>query len=93
MRITFDQEKRDRTWLERGLAFEDATRVFEGLHVTLPDDRRAYGEPRFLTFGLLDGKAVSLVWTPRDGTCRMISMRYANERERARFAEYLGRSG
>jgi uncharacterized protein len=93
MRITFDPEKRERTWIERGLAFEEAAAVFAGRHVTIPDDRKDYGEPRFLTFGMLEGRAVTLVWTPRADARRVISMRYANERERERFARYLGRSG
>ena len=93
MEIEFDPGKRDRTLAERGLAFEDAAEVFAGRHVTLMDERRDYGEARFLTFGLLKGRAVSLVWTPRGANRRIISLRYANDRERERFAEYLDRSG
>ena len=93
MRITFDQAKRDWTLAERGLAFEDSILVFAGPHFTIPDDRQDYGEPRYLTFGLLRGRTVTLVWTPRDDARRVISMRYASERERARFDKHLGRPG
>ncbi len=55
MEITFDQVKRDRTFAERGLAFEDAIQVFAGPNFRVSDDRQDYGEPRYLTFGLLRG--------------------------------------
>jgi len=35
--------------------------------------------------GMLDGRVVVLVWTPRGKARRIISMRYANERERKNF--------
>lgn len=81
MEITFDQAKRDETWRERGLAFEDAARVFEGRVKTAVDDRRDYGEVRNLTYGWLDGEAVAVVWTERDGACRVISMRRMHQWE------------
>lgn len=90
MQVTFDKAKRDRTLAERGLAFEDAVEVFRGLHFTVPDERVDYGEKRYLTFGLLRGRLVSIVWTPRDGAIRIISMRHANDRERARYLRRLG---
>ena len=81
MRITFDPAKRAKTLAERGLDFADAARVFAGLHTVLADDRRDYGEPRFISAGLLGGRMVVLVWTPRGTARRVISMRYANAKE------------
>ena len=50
---------------------------------TVEDDRRSYGEERFITIGFLDGTTmVVVIWTPRSGAYRIISMRKANERER-----------
>jgi hypothetical protein len=31
--------------------------------------------------GELDGRRVVIIWTPRDGTRRIIMMRYAHEKE------------
>ena len=62
-----------------------AGEVFAGATLTVEDDRRDYGEDRFITIGFLDGAMVVLVWTPRDGARRIISMRKANERERALY--------
>ncbi|MEZ5891249.1 MAG: BrnT family toxin [Xanthobacteraceae bacterium] len=70
--------------------FEDAATVFAGTTLTLQDDRRDYGEPRFQTYGFLVG-----VWSwwsgPSVGTDRhVISMRKCNAREKARFQARLG---
>ena len=42
-------------------------------------------EDRFITIGFLDGTMVILVWMPRAGRHRIISMRQANERERTLY--------
>ena len=62
-----------------------AGEVFAGSTLTVEDDRQNYGEDRFITIGFLDGRMVILVWTPRSGTRRIISMRKANEREQALY--------
>lgn len=62
-----------------------AGEVLSGATLTVEDDRQDYGEERYITIGFLDEVMVVLVWTPRDGTHRIISMRKANERERALY--------
>lgn len=89
MIIEFDTEKREKTLLERGLDFADSAKVFAGLHFTARDDRVDYGEERFITVGYLDERLVVLVWTPRSEARRIISMRYANDREISRYKKYL----
>lgn len=81
MKIAFDSAKQAKTLAERGLDFRRCNEVFAANHMTLPDDRRDYGEPRFMTVGTLDSRMVVVVWTPRNGNCRIISMRRANDRE------------
>ena len=81
MRITYDPAKRAKTLAERGLDFDDAPKVFAGTHLTIEDDRRDYGETRWIVFGWLDGRMVVLVWTPRDDSRRIISMRKAKDDE------------
>lgn len=85
MQIEFDESKRLKTLQERGLDFARAGEVFDGTEWTWPDDRQDYDEPRFITFGFLDGRLVALVWTERSGKCRIISMRKANDREQASY--------
>jgi uncharacterized DUF497 family protein len=90
MRITFDAVKREKTLRERGLDFARARVVFDGLTITLPDQRQDYGEPRFITAGWLDERLIVLVWTPRGLARRIISMRKANEREIDKYKQSLG---
>ncbi len=92
-RISFDPTKRQKTLGERGLDFADAALVFAGVYTADPDDRRDYGETRFISAGRLRGRIVVLVWTPREGARRIISMRYAHDREEARWRERLDRPG
>ena len=82
MRIEFDPVKRTTTLEIRGLDFAHAGAVFAGATLTVKDDRRDYGEDRYITIGFLDGRMVVLVWTPRHEAYRIISMRKANDRER-----------
>ena len=52
--------------------------------------RLDYGEDRFITIGKLDGRMVVVVWTRRSETRRIISLRKANEREKAAYGPRLG---
>ena len=92
MRITFDPAKRAATLADRGLDFADASVVFAGATLTILDDRFEYGEPRFQTYGLLNGRLVMLVRTPRDAVRHIMSMRKCNDREKAKVAHRLGKS-
>ena len=93
MRISYDPDKRLRTLEERGLDFDDAPKVFAGFHLRRPDLRHDYGEDREITTGLLGGEVVVMVWTPREDSRRIISMRKADRDERERYFEELERSG
>lgn len=90
MEISFDPAKRAATLAHRGLDFADAPRLFAGLTYTRPDDRFAYPEPRFQTYGLLDERLVMVVWAETGDGRRIISMRKCNEREQHRFRQQLG---
>lgn len=81
MNISYDETKRQKTLLERGLDFADAPKVFGGEHFDLIDDKEDYGEIRYLTFGFFEGRAVTVVWTPRNEGRRIISMRYVHADE------------
>lgn len=85
-RITFDRAKRDRTFRERRLRFEDAALVFEGYTLDDIDDRFDYDEERWITVGALTDKVVIIVWVS-DGrnTRRVISMRAADGKEQAEY--------
>jgi len=90
MEIGFDPAKRDEVLAKRGLDFADAPEVFGGPVFERDDDRFDYGERRIITVGLLRGRMVVLVWTPRGAARHIISMRKANDRERTRYQTRLG---
>ena len=90
MKFEFDQIKRDKTLQERGFDFTEAAEVFAGPTLTEQDTRDDYGESRFITLGVLASRPVVLVRTPRGVSRRIISMRYANEREKGRYKKFLG---
>jgi hypothetical protein len=90
MDVEYDEAKRAATLGKRGLDMADAAAVFEARHLTFVDDRKDYGEPRFVTIGYLGGRMVFLAWTPRGEMKRIISLRKANGREEKRFGLRLG---
>ncbi len=89
VKITFHDAKRDATLEARGLDFADAAILFAGPVLTQQDDRFDYGEERFLTYGLLAGRLVMVVWTPRGEARYVISMRHCHEREAQRVLPAL----
>ncbi len=92
MRITYDPKKREKTLAERGLDFEDAPRIFASDAFENLDDRRDYGEVRWQTMGLLNGRLVMVVWTRRGRARHIISMWKCNDREQKRYFDRMGRS-
>ena len=89
MRVTYDPEKRERTFQERGLDFEDADVIFSGPTLEIEDTRKDYGEVRIICYGLLAGRMVVVGYTPRGADRHVFSMRKANAREQARIAPLL----
>jgi hypothetical protein len=89
VKIVFDPVKRGLVLRRRGLDFASAADVFDSRHATASDDRRDYGEPRFITAGELAGRLVVIVWTPRGDDRRVISMRYAHAKETRLWRSYL----
>ena len=82
MQIEFDSAKRNKNLVERGLDFARAGEVFKSLHFSGQEDR-------FITVGPLDARLVVLVWTLRGEVRRSISLRKANDREKAFYAHPL----
>lgn len=89
MEITYDPEKRALILETRGLDFDDTVHVFADATFDIEDDRKDYGETRWVTFGLLDGRMVAVVWTPRGEGRHVITMWKANDRERKKYEARL----
>jgi uncharacterized DUF497 family protein len=88
--VSYDPRKRAVTLRERGLDFERAADVFAGRVYTVIDDRRDYGETRYISAGFLGQRMVVLVWTPRGSDRHVISMRYCHAKEAKRFKAAMG---
>ena len=91
MRITFDPAKRAWTLAERNLDFAEAAEFFSGTTIDIPDIRRDYAETRIMSVGHLRGRMMIVVWTPRSDARHVISMRKANDREKARYTDRLAK--
>lgn len=87
MKLSWDEAKRRATLDERGLDFASAKDLFDGVHFTAEDDRKDYGERRYISVGDVSGRMCVAVWTPRRATRHIIfiSMRKTNDREQKRF--------
>jgi uncharacterized DUF497 family protein len=92
MEITFDPAKRDLTLRHRGLDFAKADEAFAGLTATIADERFDYGETRFITAGVLDGRVVIMVWTQRGEARHIISMRHCHAKEEKIWRSHMDRS-
>jgi uncharacterized DUF497 family protein len=93
MDIEFDPAKSARNFRERGYAFSDAARLFDGPILEKEDRRRDYGEIRINTLGEIDGRVFFATYTRRGEAYRIISFRKAKPREVREFRHYVhGRS-
>jgi uncharacterized DUF497 family protein len=89
VRFEWDEAKRVANLRKHGIDFIGVEALFEGPTVTVEDDRLDYGEQRFLTLGLLEGKVVMVVHTERSEVIRIISIRKALRREQALFSSAI----
>lgn len=83
----WDEAKNRRNFEKHGFSFEDARVIFENFIFTAEDDRRDYGEKRFISVGILDDIVVVIAYTLRNGRIRIISIRKANKKERKIYEE------
>ncbi len=89
MRFTWHEPKRQITRNRRSLDFADAELVFAGPTFSFEDDREDYGEPRWVTLGVLRSKVVVIVHTESEDEIRVISMREADKDEQLLFFRNL----
>ncbi len=85
--ITFDESKRRTNIKIHGLDFIGCEAIWDNFTITREDNRRAYGEKRLVTFGLLNGDVVVLVYTERGETPHIISLRKAEKYEASYYVE------
>lgn len=81
MIFDWDSAKATANLAKHGVAFEAVDAFdFDAASVRI-DDRQAYGETREIAVGPIGDRLHVLVFTRRDATVRVISLRKANRRE------------
>ena len=89
MRFEWDEAKRRSNLRRHGFDFVDVERIFVGNAVTILDDRFDYGEIRFITLGILNGRVVAITHTETDEVTRIISFRKASKNEEEIYYEEI----
>ena len=89
MVFKWDEAKQLANIRKHGIDFVGCESIFDDFTVTFEDDRFDYGEQRFVTFGLLEGRVVSVVHTETPEGIRIISIRKASKREQALYFKTL----
>ena len=87
MTCEWDENKRLSNLQKHKIDFMGAEEIFDAYTISFEDEREGYGEQRFITFGLLQSRVVSVVHTERNENIRIISIRKATQQEaRAYYA-------
>ncbi|MBV8167852.1 MAG: BrnT family toxin [Alphaproteobacteria bacterium] len=79
----WDPEKSALTFEKRDLAPAAAKIAFRGRLLRRQDTRKNYGEARYQVLGEIYGRIYVIVYTPRAGKCRIVSIRRADADETA----------
>jgi len=80
-----DSRKEIRNISERNLSLDLAEQLDWATALIWEDKRKDYGERRYCVLGFIEDRLYSVVFTPRDGKPRVISLRKANKREVKRY--------
>ena len=90
MRFEWDENKRVENIRKHELDFADAWQIFDAPSLVNVDNRKDYGETRFIGIGFLRDIIVTIVFTePNEETIRVISLRKALKYEREQFEQYI----
>jgi uncharacterized DUF497 family protein len=83
----WDEDKRRANFEKHGVDFTRVDAFEWDTARVITDERRFYGEPRFIAIGVIRGRLHVLVFTRRGNEIRVISLRKANRREVQKYAE------
>ena len=92
MRVTWDEGKNIENRRKHGLSFEEAEELFAvgGDYLEVFDEVHSESEDRFFAIGPITRGLILVVWTEReDEIVRIISARFATEREQGLYHSYM----
>jgi uncharacterized DUF497 family protein len=88
LEFEWDEAKNTANIAKHGVGFVRASGVFKDVFaIEYLDDRRDYGEERYIIIGMVDGRLLSVVYTMRNDIIRLISARGATSIEKRRYHE------
>ena len=85
MKFEWDEGKSLSNLEKHKISFDIAPYLFNDSMLTAMDNRKDYGETRFLAYSLYADCLFNVVYTKRNDKIRIISVRKANEREKAKY--------
>jgi uncharacterized protein len=92
VRFTWDEPKRQKVLISRGVDFLRAALIFEGPTLEHGDKRHDYGERRVVATGAHKGEYFTVVYTPREDAFHIITAWRTGRKSRHRYQErYPGR--
>jgi uncharacterized protein len=85
MGYEWDSTKDAANQRKHGIGFREAAEIFRGFVAIAEDDRRDYGERRFIALGEYDGEVIRVIFTERASNIRIISAWKANRNDRKSY--------
>ena len=91
MDFEWNEFKRHENIRKHGIDFEDVKAAFSEPMIVGIDDRKNYGEDRWIGIGIINGIVIVVVFTePRDESIRIISARKATKYENKIYYQKIG---
>ena len=85
MRYEWNEHKRDANFEKHGVDFNEVENFEWDSAIETIDDRKDYGEQRWVAVGRIISRIYVLIYTIRNKNIRVISLRKANTRERSYY--------
>lgn len=92
MRVAWDDAKNLANQRKHGISFEEAREIFASHsdYLEIFDESHSESEDRFIAIGPVARGLILVVWTEQDDdSIRIISARWATEREQALYHSYM----
>ncbi|MFT6836052.1 MAG: uncharacterized DUF497 family protein [Francisellaceae bacterium] len=89
MIFEWDEKKHQQNIKKHGISFHIAELMFNETLISTLDNRKNYGENRYIAFSIVNGRCINIVYTERGDSIRIISIRKANERETKTYTAKL----
>ena len=87
MGFQWENDKSVANEAKHGISFLQAAQIFRERVLKAEDNRRNYGESRFIATGSYDNTLVNVVFTERGGDIRIISAWRASRRDRKTYQD------